>query len=412
MSAGNCVIVGASHAGVSLALALRKEGWSGQISLVGAENELPYHRPPLSKEHLSGGKDLDAMRLRPEKIYQDNEIQLLLGRTALQIDSSAQKISLQSGESLSYDKLALCTGASVRKLPLGQGLSQVHYLRTAADVSLIKQQVGNAKSVVIIGGGYIGLEAAAVLCGLGLQVTVLEMADRILSRVTGEAMSDFMTSLHMMHDVTIKTSTKVVSIEAGSEPGAPVIVGCNEDEKLQTDFVLVGVGVDPNVEIAEAAGLTVSNGIVVNEHAQTSDPNIYAAGDCTQHPSALYKRELRLESVQNANDQARVAAANICGKELIYDAVPWFWSDQYDVKLQMAGLNDGYDEVIVRGDPQNADEGFAVFYLRSGNLLATDCVKRPKEFMVSKLLLEQKKALDPKLFADEGSDPMSWKDMS
>ena len=411
MSSSNCLIVGASHAGVSLALALRKEGWEGGISLIGAENELPYHRPPLSKEYLSGAKEMEAMRLRPEKIYADNDIELKLGTTAFSIDREAKKLSLQNGESLEYTKLALCTGASVRKLPIGQDLDRVHYLRTAADVALIKEQAGESKSAVIIGGGYIGLEAAAVLSSMGVQVTVLEMAERILSRVTGDVMADFMTALHMMHDVTIKTGAKVVSIEKLSGVDSELSIACGDDSELRADFVLVGVGVDPNIGLAESAGLEINNGIVVNEFAQTSDPDIYSAGDCTFHPSSLYGRQLRLESVQNANDQARVAAANISGKQQSYDAVPWFWSDQYDVKLQMAGLSDGYDDYVVRGDPQNTDEGFAVFYFASNQLLAVDCVKRPKEFMIGKLLVESKAEITRDLLMDDSSDPMVWKEL-
>ncbi len=409
MANSNCLIVGASHAGVSLALALRKEGWEEGISVIGAENELPYHRPPLSKEYLSGTKAMQAMRLRPEKMYTDNDIELKLGMTALSIDREAKKLSLQNGESLEYAKLAICTGASVRKLPIGQDIEQVHYLRTAADVALIREQATEARSAVIIGGGYIGLEAAAVLSAMGIRMTVLEMAERILSRVTGQVMADFMTALHREHDVTIKTAAKVVAIEKLPGADRELVITCGDGSELYADFVLVGVGVDPNVGLAESAGLEVNNGIVVNEFAQTSDPDVYSAGDCTFYPSSLYKRQLRLESVQNANDQARVAAANICGKQQSYNAVPWFWSDQYNVKLQMAGLSDGHDDFVVRGDPQNADGGFAVFYFASDQLIAADCVKRPKEFMLGKLLVQSSAEISKDLLADDSSDPMTWK---
>ncbi len=407
MSDRDCLIIGASHAGVSLALALRKEGWEGGVKLIGAENELPYHRPPLSKEHLAGKKELDAMRLRPMKVYEDNAIDLLLGTTVYSIDRNSKSVKLQTGESLAYDKLAICTGASVRKLPLGQDLDRVHYLRTAADVGLIKPKLEGAKHVAIIGGGYIGLEAAAVLRSFGLEVTVVEMAERVLSRVTGEVMSEFMTALHMMHGVSIKTSSQVAAIQAADS--GQITISCKSGETIQADFVMVGVGVDPNTTLAEAAGLSVGDGIIVDEYTRCSDPDIFAAGDCTEHPNALYKKTLRLESVQNANDQARVAAANMCGKSVVYDAVPWFWSDQYDIKLQMAGLNEDYDEFVVRGDPQNTEEGFAVFYLKDGKLLAADCVKRPKEFMVSKQLIAQDQTVDSGLLRDESSDPVSWR---
>ncbi|MCG8414652.1 MAG: FAD-dependent oxidoreductase [Pseudomonadales bacterium] len=407
MSDRDCLIVGASHAGVSLALALRKEGWEGGIKLIGAENELPYHRPPLSKEHLAGKKELDAMRLRPLKVYEDNAIELLLGTTVYSIDKESKTVKLQTGETLGYDKLALCTGASVRKLSLGQGLDRVHYLRTAADVGMVKPQLEGAKHVAIIGGGYIGLEAAAVLRSFGLEVTVVEMAERVLSRVTSEVLSDFMTALHMMHGVSIKTSSQVAAIREGDS--GQLVISCKSGEDLLADFVMVGVGVNPNTTLAETAGLAVGDGIIVDEYTRCSDPDIFAAGDCTQHPNAFYKKTLRLESVQNANDQARVAAANICGQSMVYDAVPWFWSDQYDVKLQMAGINEDYEELIVRGDPQNAEEGFAVFYLKNGKLVAADCVKRPKEFMVSKQLIAQDQTVDSSLLKDESSDPVGWR---
>jgi 3-phenylpropionate/trans-cinnamate dioxygenase ferredoxin reductase subunit len=400
------VIVGASHAGVSLALQLRREGWEGQIQLVGAEKELPYHRPPLSKELLSGQKELDAIRLRPEKIYADNDIELLLGTTALKIDKEQRSLHLHDGRALQYENLALCTGAKVRQLPLALDSERLLYLRTAADVAQLQALAKPGKHAVIIGGGYIGLEAAAVLRKMELEVTVLEMAPRVLARVTSEVLSDYLTSLHMMHGVSIKTSTQVNGIQ---DHEGKLQVVCNDNAEYLADFVLVGIGVDPNTTLAETAGVNLDDGIVVDEKGCTSVPHIFAAGDCTRHPNRFAKGNVRLESVQNANDQARVVAANMVGKASIYDAAPWFWSDQYDIKLQMAGLSSNYDSTVTRGDPTNSEnEGFCVFYLRAGELVAVDSVARPKEFMAGKQLIARGITPDKANLADEQIEPASW----
>jgi len=406
MSNNHCVIVGASHAGVSLAMQLRKEGWEGEITLIGAESEFPYHRPPLSKEHLAGEKPLDAMRLRPEQLFANNNIKLLLGVTVLRVDTENQKVSLSDGQMHSYDKLALCTGAKVNTIPLGADLDNVFYVRTAADISLLTPQLEAGKNAVIIGAGYIGLETAAVLRQMGLSVTVVELAERILQRVTSETMSNYMHELHEKEGVRILTGTSVSSIE-GSKKVEKVV--CKDGATLDADIVIIGVGVSPSIELAELAGLETNGGIVVDEFARTSDPNIYAAGDCTIHPSVIYERLIRLESVQNANDQARCAAANICRKQQVYDAVPWFWSDQYKIKLQMTGLNEGADDVIVRGKPSTSnEEGFALFYLKDDVIVAADCVARPKEFMVSKKLVQQKTKVAAEKLADESVDPSEF----
>ena len=400
------VIVGASHAGVSLALQLRREGWEGQIQLVGAEKELPYHRPPLSKELLSGQKELDAIRLRPEKIYADNDIELLLGTTALKIDKEQRSLHLHDGRALQYENLALCTGAKVRQLPLALDSERLLYLRTAADVAQLQALAKPGKHAVIIGGGYIGLEAAAVLRKMELELTVLEIAPRVLARVTSEVLSDYLTSLHMMHGVSIKTSTQVNGIQ---DHEGKLQVVCNGNTEYLADFVLVGIGVDPNTTLAETAGVNLDDGIVVDEKGCTSVPHIFAAGDCTRHPNRFAKGNVRLESVQNANDQARVVAANMVGKASIYDAAPWFWSDQYDIKLQMAGLSSNYDSTVTRGDPRNSEnEGFCVFYLRAGELVAVDSVARPKEFMAGKQLIARGITPDKANLADEQIEPASW----
>ena len=403
------VVVGASHAGVSLALQLRKEGWQGPIQLVGAETQLPYHRPPLSKDLLSGAKNLDGILLRPEKVYEDNDIELVLGAVATKIDRTARSVELDCGRVLFYDKLALCTGARVRELPGDHQSDRILYLRTAEDARRIQRFATAGSRVVIVGGGYIGLEAAAVLQKLGLEVTVLEMADRVLERVTSETLSSYLTTLHAMHGVSIKTQSSVAGITGGEDETQPISVQCGDGQNYLADLILIGIGVLPETSLAKSAGLVTDNGIVVTETGMTSDPNIFAAGDCTSHPNRFGGGLTRLESVQNANDQARVVAGNILGKNAVYDVVPWFWSDQYDIKLQMAGINRHYDRTLIRGDSTSLEnEGFCVFYLRDDKLIAADCVGRPKEFMVSKQLIT--KGITPELssLTDEKVEPASW----
>ncbi len=406
MSNGKCIIVGASHAGTTLAMQLRKEGWQGPITLVGAEAELPYHRPPLSKEYLSGKKELDGMRLRPEQAFADNDIELRLGESVLAIDADAREISLLGGTSENFDKLALCTGSSVRKLPIGEDFDNVFYLRTAADAALLRGKIKAGQKAVVIGAGYIGLEAAAVMSQLGLQVVVLEREASALPRVAGSLVAEFVQALHEANGVRFQFNASVSAFEGD---GSVNRVICADGTAIDADLVIAGIGIVPNTRLAEDAGLVISNGIRVDEFAQTSHADIVAAGDCTNHPSLLYRRDIRLESVQNANDQARVAAANLCGKKIAYDAVPWFWSDQFSTKLQSTGLLQGFDECVVRGEPSVSNEsGFAVFYLKAGKVIAADCVARPKEFMAVKQLLKADIAVDTASLSDESIEPASW----
>lgn len=409
MSESSCIIIGASHAGSTLALQLRKEGWSGSIKLIGAEDHLPYHRPPLSKDLLAGEKTVDGIRLRPAKVYQDNDIELLLNTRVESIDADAHTITLEDSQVLSYNKLALCTGSIVRKIPLGESLHNIFYIRTADDVAALAEQLQKGRRAVVIGAGYVGLEAAAVMAQRGVQVTVLEMAERILQRVTSATMSEYMAQLHRSHGVNIVTGTQVEAIE-----GQDVVekIRCGGGEEYAADFVVVGIGVLPNTRLAAAAGLEVNGneGLLVNEFTETSAPDIYAAGDCTCHPSSIYDRVLRLESVQNANDQARITAANICGRRVAYDSVPWFWSDQYQEKLQMVGLSQGFDQLVSRGDTSNREgKGFALFYLKEGVVIAADCVGRPKEFMVAKQMVQAKLPIDAARLQDESVEPASFR---
>lgn len=379
------VIAGASHAGSQLAIQLRKNGWAGRIVLIGDEPHLPYHRPPLSKAVMSGSKNADDIQLRPSVLYENNQIELMLGTRVQSIHPDTQQVVLSSGDSLDYDKLALCTGAGPIRLPLGDGLRGVFYLRTLDDVSAIRAALPTVENAVIVGAGYIGLEAAAVLRSLGIAVTVLEREDRVLSRVTGEQVSAYFTDLHRLHGVNIICSAEVTAINGQHDVES---VSCADGSKFSAQLVIIGVGVAPETTLAQDAGLRIENGISVDEYGRTSDENIFAAGDCASHPSFLYKRRVRLESVQNANDQSRVVAVNMIALQEIYSAIPWFWSDQYDIKLQSVGLSQGYDTTDLEGSLDAADtQGFVLKYFSQGQLIAADCVNRPKDFMAIKTLL-------------------------
>ena len=385
MTVQRAVVVGASHAGAQLVAGLRKGGWTGEIMLLGDEGALPYQRPPLSKAYLAGKNSLDELAIRSAEFYAKKEIQLVDARVDA-IDPSARRLSLNTGESVPYDKLALCTGARPRQLSVpGADLRGVFYLRTAADVELIREAAKPGHRAVIVGGGYIGLETAASLRALGLEVIVLEAAERVLERVTAPEVSEFFVRIHRDEGVEVRTNALVEALAGESQVHEVVLAS---GESIRADLVIVGVGVEPNTELAAAAGLVVDNGVLIDSQALTSDPDIVAAGDCTSHDMARYRRRIRLESVQSAGEQAKVAAATMCGESKEIAALPWFWSDQYDLKLQIAGLNTGYDEVVFNGDP-GQDRDFTCYYLRRGELIAADCVNRPRDFMFSKRAIGQ-----------------------
>ncbi|MCE5292037.1 MAG: FAD-dependent oxidoreductase [Nocardiaceae bacterium] len=390
MTSQRALIVGASHAGAQLATSLRQEGWTGEIVLIGEEATLPYQRPPLSKAYLAGKSTLDELAIRSTEFYVKQGIQLL-DATVEAIDRSAGHLFLSTGDELPYDKLALCTGARPRRLRIpGADLAGVHYLRTAADVELIRQAAIAGRRAVIIGGGYIGLETAASLRALGLEVTVLEATERVLERVTAPEVSAFFDRVHRGEGVSIRTGTLVEALSGGGRVSEVILAS---GDSVPADLVIVGIGVEPNTELAAAAGLVVDTGVVIDDQTRTSDPDIVAAGDCATHDMARYGRRIRLESVASAGEQAKVAAATVCGKSKTIAALPWFWSDQYDLKLQIAGLNTGYDEVILRGDPTR-DRDFTCFYLRAGELIAADCINRPRDFMFSKRVITQQIPVD------------------
>ena len=392
-----CIIIGGSHAAAQLAPALRQEGWEGNVLVISDEGYIPYHRPPLSKALLAGEKTIDEIYIRPAPVYEKADIEFLLNTHVESINRDEKSITLNNGETLSYDKLGLTVGSRVRKVNLpGVDLDGINYLRDMNDVEQIKTRVSPGKKAVIVGGGYIGLETAAVLRKLGMEVTVIEMMDRVLQRVTAPEISEFYTRIHQEEGVNIVCG---IGVDAFEGDGKVEKVICNNGDSYDADLVVIGVGIVPNIELAESAGLEVNNGIVVNDFAVTSDPDIVAAGDCTYHHNKIYDTWLRLESVQNASDQARSAAASICGKEKIYDALPWFWSDQFDLKLQIAGLSQGYDELITRGDREGS-RSFAAFYLKAGVIISVDAVNKPAEFMMGKKLIANATVVDKEKLAD------------
>lgn len=393
-----CVIVGASHAAAQLALSVRRLGWDGRIVVVSDEACLPYHRPPLSKAYFTGEKELNEILIRPQTAYEKAEVDLKLGVRVQSIDRKSKIVRLENGEELHYDKLALTVGARPREIFLpGSDKEGIFYLRNLNDADRIRGYVGQGKHAVIIGGGYIGLETAASLRKAGMSVTILEAMPRVLARVTTEEISAFYQRIHSEEGVNVITGASVESIQGGTSVEAVV---CRDGQSFQADLVIVGIGVIPNIELAEDAGLKVNNGIVVDEYARSSDHDIVAAGDCTWHYNPIYQNHIRLESVQNANEQANVAAATICGELKPYRALPWFWSDQYDLKLQIAGLSQGFDQVIIRGDVA-VGRSFVAFYLLGGRLLAVDAVNKPQEFMLGKQIISNAYELDTSGLADE-----------
>ena len=371
-------------------MSLKQHGFSGQIVLVGEEAYLPYQRPPLSKKFLSGELSAERLHIKPQSFYDDAQIDARLKTRVAEINRGAKTIVTESGETFAYDTLILATGSRVRRLAIeGDNLKGVHYLRNIDDVEGIRSELQTRKHAVIVGAGYIGLEVAAVTRQLGLDVTVVEMEDRVMSRVVSPETSDFYQVEHRTQGVKLRLSTGVKAFHGESRVEA---VETTDGELIPADFVVVGVGITPNTELAAAADIEVKDGIVVDDRCQTSDPAIFAVGDCTLHPNSIYGRDLRLESVHNAVEQAKTAANNICGVETHYSQVPWFWSDQYDLKLQIAGLSAGYDDVVIRGNPVN--RSFACLYLKDGRLIATDAINSAREFVQSKALIAARIRVD------------------
>ncbi|MEP2027366.1 MAG: FAD-dependent oxidoreductase [Paracoccaceae bacterium] len=390
---GHIVVIGAGQAGSSLVARLRNKGFEGELTLIGAESVPPYQRPPLSKTYLTGEMALERLFLRPEAFYGEHNISLKLGTPVSAIDPKAKTVTVGDGV-ISYDQLVLTTGSDPRRLPasIGGDLEGVHVVRSLADVDRMAPDFAKGARALIVGGGYIGLEAASVATKLGAEVTLVEMADRILQRVAAPETSDYFRALHRAHGVDIREGVGLDKLQGeGRVSGARL----SDGTELALDFVIVGVGITPAQHLAEAAGLTLNNGIEVDAKGRTSDPNVWAAGDCASLP---YKGErIRLESVQNAIDQAELVADNLMGADQDYVPHPWFWSDQYGVKLQIAGLNTGYDRVVTRKGESGA---VSYWYYQGNRLLAVDAMNDARNYMIGKRLIEAGKSPAPEVISD------------
>lgn len=394
------LIVGGGHAGASAAAALRQLGYAGSVAILGAEPEAPYERPPLSKDYLSGEKTFDRLLIRPEAFWAERDIELLLGRTVERVAPLEHQVTTADGETFSYGHLIWAAGGRPRRLSCaGADLAGVHSVRTRADVDQMAAELPQVRQVVIIGGGYIGLEAAAVLTKLGKSVVLLEALDRVLARVAGEPLSRFFEAEHRAHGVDLRLGAVVdrLTEEGGRVAGVKLADG----EVIPAQMVIVGVGVLPAVEPLLGAGAAGGNGVWVDAQCRTSLPDVFAIGDCALHANRFAQgADIRLESVQNANDQAKVAAWAIVGDPVDYDAIPWFWSDQYDLKLQTMGLLTGHDAWVVRGDP--ASRSFSVAYLRGDVICAIDCVNAVKDYVQARKLILEGTSINTALLADVG----------
>ncbi len=398
MTRYDVVIVGAGHGGASAAIALRQRKFIGSIAMVGEEPELPYERPPLSKEYLAGDKAFERLLIRPAAFWAEREVAMLTGREVTAVDPDARTVTTADGEAIGYGQLIWAAGGHPRRLSCsGHDLVGVHSVRSRADVDRMMAELVTTSRVVVIGGGYIGLEAAAVLAKLGKQVTVLEAQDRVLARVAGAALSRFYEAEHRAHGVDVRLGVAVDSI-VGAE-GRTTGVRLATGEVLACEMVIVGTGIVPAVAPLLAAGAEGGNGVTVDEHGRTSLADVYAIGDCALHANAFADgATLRLESVQNANDMAATVAKAITGEPERYAAVPWFWSNQYDLRLQTVGLSTGHDAEVTRGDP--ATRSFSVVYLKGGRVVALDCVNAVKDYVQGRALVVSAVAADPARLAD------------
>jgi 3-phenylpropionate/trans-cinnamate dioxygenase ferredoxin reductase subunit len=393
------VIAGGGQAAVQAADTLRRKGYAGRLTLVGEEPWLPYQRPPLSKKYLAGALERERLYLRPEKFFTDHQVAMRLGCRVTGIERREQRLRLDDGGILPYDALVLATGSQPRRLPApGANLSGVYYLRGIADADRIRSEFVSGRRLVVIGGGYIGLEVAATARELGMEVTVLEMAERVMNRVVCAELSVFYEAEHARHGVRVQCRERVRALDGDAASGRVRAVLTEGGAEHPADVVIVAVGVMPADELATAAGLECDNGIRVDEHCRSSDPAIYAAGDCASHPSPRYGVRLRLESVDNAFEQGSSAALNLAGIPTVHDKLPWFWSDQYDLKLIIVGISAGYDAVVLRGTP--AARAFSVCYLRGGELIAIDSVNAPKDQMAARKLIAARARPDPHKLAD------------
>jgi 3-phenylpropionate/trans-cinnamate dioxygenase ferredoxin reductase subunit len=399
------LIVGAGHGGAQTAISLRNLGFTGSIALVGDEPELPYERPPLSKEYLSGDKPFERIHIRPATYWVEKDIALVQGQRVTAVMPGEHSVQLADGSTLGYRHLVWATGGDPRKLSCpGADLAGVHAVRNRADVDAIVAELPQTGQIVVIGGGYIGLEAAAVLSKFGKRVVLLEALARVLARVAGEDLSAFFESEHQAHGVDLRTDAAVVALHGEGHVAA---VELSSGETLSADMVIVGIGIIPCVEPLLAAGAQGGNGVLVDAQCRTSLPDVFALGDCAAHANGFAEgNQIRLESVQNANDMATVVAKTICGQEASYAATPWFWSNQYDLKLQTVGLSGGHDQAVLRGDP--ATRSFSVVYLKQGKVIALDCVNNVRDYSHGRRLVELGVTVDGAEIADSTRQLKEW----
>ncbi len=397
-------IIGAGQAAAQTIETLRKRGHRAQITVIGDENLLPYQRPPLSKKYLAGAMERDRLLIRHAAHYEQLGVELRLGFAATRIDRAAQRIEIADGSHVDYLRLLIATGSRPRLLPVpGAELVGVHYLRTASDVDLLRTEFVRGRHGVVIGGGYIGLEVAGTCREEGLDVTVVEAAERVMSRVVAPEVSEFYEAEHRRHGVNILCGARAAELvpRAGSSPGTQRVsaVRLTDGREIPADFVLVAIGVEAADALAREAGLPCDDGILVDEYCRTADPAIWAAGDCARHPNIHFGMPVRLESVDNAFEQGASAALNMLGLTTVHDKVPWFWSDQYDLKMVIVGLSAGYDQRVLRGNP--ASRAFSVCYLKGGELIAVESINHNKDQMAARKLIPARARPDPAKLADD-----------
>ena len=392
----NLLIIGAGQSAIQCISTLKKEGYSGSITLVGEEEHLPYQRPPLSKGFLEDSIGKERLYFKKLEFFTENKVQLYLGLAAEKLDIENQKVYLSDNSELEFDKLVLATGSRVRYLDFpGSELKSIFYLRNLDDAEAIKKDLETSDNLVIIGAGYIGLETAAIAAKKNKTVTVIEMADRVMNRTVDPQISEYYLNLHQSYGVKFHFNT---SLETINKASGSLEVVCSDGTEVRADSVLIGAGVIPNIELAEDAGIHCDNGIIVDEFGQTNFANVYACGDCTNHPNKILNKNLRLESVHNAMEQAKTVASSVMNNPMEYCQVPWFWSDQYDHKLQIVGLSGDHDLVTMRGNTNDAK--FMLFYTKNEELIAVDAINNPKEFLISRKLVANKVKIKPNVISD------------
>ena len=394
------LIVGSGHGGAQAAIMLRQLGFQGSVAIVGEEPELPYERPPLSKDYLAGEKGFERILIRPERFWAERNVTLIPGQRVIAVDPQLHQVATDAGEQIGYGRLIWAAGGRPRPLPCpGADCADVHYIRNRADVDGLMAKLGGAKRVAVVGGGYIGLEAAAVLTKLGKRVSLFEALPRVLARVAGERLSRFYEAEHRAHGVDLWLDAQVEAFELDAEETKLAGVRLADGQMVAADLAIVGIGIIPEVEPLIAAGAEGGNGVDVDARCRTSLPDVFAVGDCAAHENRFAGgARVRLESVQNANDQASVAVRTILGEDVSYEATPWFWSNQYDLRLQTVGLSIGHDETVLRGDP--GERSFSILYLKDGRVIALDCVNATKDYVQGRKLILAAREFDPAALAD------------